>query len=53
MDMGNGDRGGMAIMLKVEAEDTINARAEYMRSALKVYLSCREGGKGRFRMKMK
>jgi len=27
---GDGDRGGMAIMIKVEAEGTIKARAEYI-----------------------
>ena len=51
---GDGDRGGMAIMITVEAEDTIKARAEYMTVGIKRYtFKCREGGKGRFRMKLK
>jgi hypothetical protein len=32
---GDGDRGGMAIMIKVEAEDTIKARAEYIMVGIK------------------
>ena len=32
---GDGDRGDMAIMIKVEAEDTIKARAEYMTVGIK------------------
>ena len=32
---GDGDRGNMAIMIKVEAKDTIKARAEYMTVGIK------------------
>jgi hypothetical protein len=48
---GDGDRGGMAIMIKVEAEDTIKARAEYMTAGINRYT--REDRKGRFWMKLK
>ena len=34
---GDGDRGGMAIMIKVEAEYTIKARAEHMTAGIKRY----------------
>ena len=33
---GDGDRGGMAIMIKVEAEDTIKSKTEYMTVGIKV-----------------
>ena len=36
---GDGDRGGMAIMIKVEAEDTIKARAEHMTVGIIRYTS--------------
>jgi len=32
---GDGDRGGMAIMITMEAEDTIKARAEHMTVSIK------------------
>ena len=34
---GDGDRGGMAIMIKVAAKDTIKTRAEYLTAGIKMY----------------